>query len=325
MSELPLDSLLIRRFRCFEDLEIEKLGRVNLFVGRNNVGKTALLEAIWLYAAGFGAIKDILALRQENLDSRFYNPQPEPKQVRKLFFDGKVATPSEERISFEIGSLFDSSKRISFLSTFRGDDGVSYNVQQSLDDAPKVHFVAVSRLKHFDSDVLWDEIELTEAEDDIVEALKIIDDRIIKVRPKLLSSNPPNNDKVILVQLKGEVRPRPLKSLGEGLNRLFEIALILARSKNGIVLIDEIEIGLHYSILSDIWKLVFKIARDLNVQVFATTHSYDCLEAFTTAAIEDKDSDGVLIRLEKKLKKIEAIAFSEDELESVTRRQIEVR
>src|SRR6266571_6788405 len=51
MSTLILNSLEVRNFRAFRDLKIERLGRVNLLVGKNNIGKTSLLEAIQLYAS----------------------------------------------------------------------------------------------------------------------------------------------------------------------------------------------------------------------------------------------------------------------------------
>lgn len=51
MGNLTLNSLEVRNFRAFRDLKIEHLGRVNLLVGKNNVGKTSLLEAIQLYAS----------------------------------------------------------------------------------------------------------------------------------------------------------------------------------------------------------------------------------------------------------------------------------
>ena len=82
---------------------------------------------------------------------------------------------------------------------------------------------------------------------------------------------------------------------------------------DGILLIDEIESGLHYSALLDVWKLIFKTAKDLNVQVFATTHSKDCIEAFTQAAV-DSPEDGMLIRLERQGEKIIAITVEEENL-----------
>jgi len=65
---LPLEDLEIRQFRCFEYLRIERLGRVNLIVGKNNTGKSSLLEALRLYASvgSTGVLWDILAARDED-------------------------------------------------------------------------------------------------------------------------------------------------------------------------------------------------------------------------------------------------------------------
>ena len=62
--------------------------------------------------------------------------------------------------------------------------------------------------------------------------------------------------------------------------RIFGIALALENAKDGLLLIDEVENGLHYSVQPDVWRFLFQAATKLNVQVFATTHSYDCIKSF---------------------------------------------
>ena len=117
----------------------------------------------------------------------------------------------------------------------------------------------------------------------------------------------------------------PLRSLGDGMVRVLGIALALVNVINGILLIDEIENGLHYLVQPDLWRLIFQTARQLNVQVFATTHSWDCIQAFQQVAQEDTESEGMLIRLEAKDGNIAATLFDEEELGIATREQIEVR
>jgi len=90
------------------------------------------------------------------------------------------------------------------------------------------------------------------------------------------------------------------------------------------VIVDEIENGLHYSVLPDVWKLIFKTAKDLNVQVFATTHSKDCIEAFAQAAY-DSPEDGMLIRLERQGEKIVAKTIEEEMLVDAVNYEVEVR
>ncbi len=118
--------------------------------------------------------------------------------------------------------------------------------------------------------------------------------------------------------------PLTLKSFGEGLNRLFGLALALVNCKDGVLLIDEVEGGFHYSVLPDVWKLIFKTAKDLNVQVFATTHSKDCIEAFARAAF-DSPEEGMLIRLERRGEKIVAKTIEEEMLVDAVNYEVEVR
>ena len=94
--------------------------------------------------------------------------------------------------------------------------------------------------------------------------------------------------------------------------------------EGGILLIDEFENGLHYSVQLDTWRMIFKLATELDVQVFATSHSWDAVESFQKAADETTE-EGVLLRLVRKGEKIFPVAFDEDELEIIARDRIEVR
>ena len=103
------------------------------------------------------------------------------------------------------------------------------------------------------------------------------------------------------------------------------ISLALVNARNGILLIDEFENGLYYTVQPDIWRLIFQVARRLNIQVFATTHSWDCIEAFQLAAKEEHQEEGYLIRLEYIQDKVTATVFDESKLGIATREHIEVR
>ncbi len=92
-----------------------------------------------------------------------------------------------------------------------------------------------------------------------------------------------------------------------------------------MLLIDEVDTGLHYSVLPDLWKLIFEVAHRLNVQVFATSHSWDCIQAFQQATANNENEEGVLIRLEERKTGVGAVVFDERALAIVTREQIEVR
>src|SRR5260370_32304229 len=143
------------------------------------------------------------------------------------------------------------------------------------------------------------------------------------IRLRLERDSASSAGRIPIVRIKGIDEPLPLRSLGDGMQRMLGIALALANAQDGMLLVDEIENGIHYSVQPELWQLIFQIAYRLNVQVFATTHSLDCIEAFQTAAQEDKQNEGLLIRLEFSKGEVRATLFDEEELGIVTRQQIE--
>ena len=123
--------------------------------------------------------------------------------------------------------------------------------------------------------------------------LNVIEKRIVDVGLDVESRKP-------RVLLKNDDHPLPLKNLGEGTNRIFTIALALVNAKNNILLIDEIDLGLHHSVQKKLWEIIFRFSKTLNVQVFATTHSQDCVETFAEVwDKEDNKNEGNYIRLQR--------------------------
>ncbi len=176
---------------------------------------------------------------------------------------------------------------------------------------------------------LWDNIVLTKLDDEVLEALRIVAPGVegltfVGDTESLGQEREQERERIPVVKITGIDERLPLGHLGDGMQRMLSVALALVNSKDGILLIDEIENGLHYLVQPDLWRLVFKLAQLLNVQVFATTHSWDCIEAFQEAAQED-NQEGMLIRLQSKKGEISATVYDEEELKIATRGQIEVR
>ncbi len=176
---------------------------------------------------------------------------------------------------------------------------------------------------------LWDAIELSDYEESVVEALQIIDPGIIDVAMVGINRyrsprTRPRELRTAMVRAKNVPRRIPLRSYGDGLNRLFSIALSLVNARGGLLLIDEFENGLHHTVQLDTWRMVFSLAEELDIQVFATSHSRDAVEAFQKAADESAES-GVLVRLARSGEDVLSTVLSEAELSIATRHGIEAR
>ena len=180
-----------------------------------------------------------------------------------------------------------------------------------------------------DADVVryWDRIALTDRENQPLRGLQLIlgrsVDRIAVVGDDSLRSR--RTGRRVILRLPGERRPVPLKSLGDGAVRLFGVALALANCRDGFLLIDEAENGIHHSVQRDFWNMVLQSAHRDNVQVLATTHSWDCIKGFARAAVENEDVEGVLVRLDRDDGRIRAVEYEESELKVAADQGIEVR
>jgi len=101
-----------------------------------------------------------------------------------------------------------------------------------------------------------------------------------------------------LLKVEGEGRIS-LRSMGDGLTRLFHVGLAMASASKGILLIDEFENGLHWKVQEKLWNALSKAAQKFDVQIFATTHSRDCIGSFAAAGKELDGDDAMIYRLER--------------------------
>jgi len=374
--ELRIVNLNIEGFRAFRRLAIDGLSRVNLITGRNNTGKSTVLEALRILAsdASLAEIRSILRYREEDIDdtgetapsfdaegglqlSSLFNGFPNlsdqhrpvsisasgGQQPMRLKLD--VVWVSEERDEEgkrsyipQQADLFgegdgtlalvtetNGSKRFRTMERLRRYRYRGPGYHSDVGDEPSLPCVSVSpyggeRTATLGS--LWDRIALTDRENDVVEALQIIDPDISAV--SMVGGEGPRRLRTAIVRSSRLPRPVPLRSFGDGLNRMFGIIVSLVNAKDGLLLIDEFENGMHHSVQLDAWRAVFKMSRSLGVQVFATSHSWDAIEAFQKAAAKSPE-DGVLVRLSQKAEDIVPTIFGEDELAVATRDRIEVR
>jgi len=366
-----LTSFKIQNFRSFRHLQIDRFGHINLIVGKNNVGKSSLLEALWLYASSgaLPVIAEILLARNEMSRSSDANSDSGDRlrlDFEHLFYGRSRSDKGREPI--KIGPIDSSEDTLSIALEWYAeafdengqlppidDDTVKYlqptalaismgsqykrklpvqnsfpffnrrwmRSEASAGKEINCLYMPAAGLKKPDVGYLWDNIALTDLEQDLLSALRIIAPEVERL--SLVGDPMHDRGRIAVIKIAGQTRPIPLSSMGDGLNRIFGIMLVLANAKDGILLVDEIENGIHYTVQPNLWSLVFNVAHRLNVQVFATTHSLDCITAFEKVAAQQKEKNGTLIRLEAKREMTNAVLFDESELSIVSRDQIEVR
>ena len=353
--------LVIDNFRGFEHFEMDGLGRVNLIVGTNNCGKTSVLEAIELLNARSdpGSLAIMLLRRGEQM----LDPPRKDRilvTIRHLFFgremylgrgfsvsstgeseasvSGRVEIPHdleqrrqaepnlqvESRVLRLVWSHEESEQPEEMALDLMGGEGITASKLRNLFDShPPVCFSAPRSLDMSDVVRSFEQVVLTPGEDLVLDALRLIEPSIERIATT--SSSGRTNSPGVVVKCTGIDQRIPLGSMGEGISRMLALALALVSAKGGVLLVDDIDTGLHYSVMTDMWKLVSRTAEQLNVQVFATTHSRDCFESLAAISREDVSEESAVSIQRIERGESRAVAFTEQEIVIAAERGIEVR
>ena len=353
-------SFSIENFRCFEDLTVAPLARVNLIAGQNNVGKTALLEALWLlshptaprealqvsqwrdsvdYGQGrlfadlFLGYQTGLAIGLKAKDSRSrgyrtLNITHQYRSEQPILDWTRVA---ETELEDDATSSFDLDNELAFEYT--DDTGIKSSTKVWLDidsasgrlrpvlrdsrktaaraDYPCVFQHSNSRYNARRLASLFGTAQLAGYVSSIEKIIRLLEPALERIETITDSRGIPG-----IYERIGLGLPRPISAQGDGTKRLLAMALSFLRLRNGVMLIDEIENGLHHSALVDVWKNLDWLSREFNVQVFATTHSYECIRAANDAFSELESNDLHFHRLNRKGDQVKAVTYTKAMLDT---------
>ena len=189
-----------------------------------------------------------------------------------------------------------------------------------------VQFIKTNGMTAVDVVRLFDDIVLTEQEEHVTEALRIIDRSIERIASVGIERRPYLREGPggVVLKLHGVPYRVPIGSAGDGMWRMLGLALALSNAKGGVLLVDEIDTGLHYSVMENMWRMISERAVALDVQVFATTHSRDCYESLAAVVRPGSGPTGVTIqRIDTRRKR--AMRLSDDDIVAAAERGIEVR
>ena len=321
MNEHFIRNIEIKNFKCFEDFKAEGFGRVNLIGGKNNVGKTAFMEACYLElsrkkAKDFVQASIILELHRNSLDfllewlndytlfklkhinsKILINSTFVPIRLQCRYGDYKpddkiLVSPEQANIMIkesnaekcELESNIEVDKYFNYIELNKNllDDFYQKNLPPLISNTS---FISIGN--NFNSYLVnfIDEIKLSNRENDLNIALK----NFFQIEKIDIIKNQ--------VMLKKDKEYLLLSEFGDGVKHFLNIILSLYLNKDSILYLDEIENGIHYSNLDKLWEIILTISKDQNVQVFATTHSKECIESYARVAKKLDDEEIAFIEL----------------------------
>ena len=257
MSEHFIKNIEIKNFKCFENFKAEGFGRVNLIGGKNNVGKTAFMEAVYINNSKKN-LSDIIRWRY----------------ISDIIFD----------LWREIGKKFIENFIKEKVEAYK-----NYEIKTNLNNLEKnTIFKSSNKSTKNTYDIDYSKIIENELEDKLDDYIKGFDEDITKFR--IIKSQP---------HCQKNGRFYNINEFGDGLSKFISLILLVLSSKDNILLIDEIENGIHYTNLDKLWEIILTISKEQNVQVFATTHSKECIESYARVAEELADNEITFFKLGK--------------------------
>ncbi len=353
-----ISRLHITNLRCFKTLALENLGRITLVSGENSTGKSAILEGILLLSA-FGSPDLFL---KTSAVRGVLHPSFVPELLWEPLFHGFDASQnleiscsgedgSERTVSFQKdpsfivpavlhagpGTLPVSCASVSYPLKVTYDGGCSKAEGHFILQAGCLNTYWTTPLPQSDLNVQYmgsgtaehgsaiakmlGKIELAGKKDRVVEILQMLDPDIAG-----LSVLPAGSEVCLYVKRKDRSL-LPLSAMGEGINRLLMITCAVLSSQGGIVLIDNIENGFHYSLYERLWKILAETAEEAGTQIVATTQSYECLQGASFLAEEAGSAIPPFryIRLGRENGEIVPHAFSSESFRFAIESDMEVR
>jgi energy-coupling factor transporter ATP-binding protein EcfA2 len=364
----------IENYRGFQSYRLENATAVNLLVGKNNSGKTALLECIHFLASGGDpmVLVDSASRRREVVVGG--REEPDLLDISHFFCGHEI----EYGTSFSVSGgsempavsanvvsladidpeprLFDQTRedRAAYVLKIEGGLSESFGrryfvlsedgewlfdprraprrwFSEGRRNGPSIVFVAPDSLEPESLGNMWNQVLRERQEGEIREAMRILEPTLEDIVFQTAEISYPRYARssigraAVLASFENDPRRVPLGSMGDGMHRVLSLALSLAHAKGACLLIDEIDTGLHYSVMTKMWELVVRTAQRAGTQVFATTHSADCVRGLGVLGQEHPELQSLVSahKIERDLD--HDIGFSGAEVLNAVKQDIEIR
>jgi len=376
-----LTQLNITNYRGFDSFKLGNLTPVNLIVGKNNSGKTALLEAIHFLASGGNpmVLTGVANRRNEYAVGEEYDGPASLIEISHFFHGHEISAGREFSISgtndlpavkvravstkemedetlfelqeyamrgqrklwdsgeppvlaMEIDSGTTTKEGRTFLLSEEGalllDPRRPHHMRAWFDEkktGPRIVYISPDASMTEPLTRMWDLVLRDKREDEVRTAMKILEPELQDIVFQASESRRYRSATGILVGFRDDPRRVPLGSMGDGMRRLLGLSLSLLHAKSGFLLIDEIDTGFHYSIMAKMWELVVKTAVQSGTQVFATTHSADCVKGLGVFCKQSPDLAQTVSahKIERDLSR--SVDFDGADVLSAVEQEIEIR
>ena len=319
MNDHFIKNINIEKFKCFSNFSVADFSHINLIGGKNNIGKTALLESLYLMVHATSI--DLFSSAIYVIAARRKYPNENKNDTAKYFDEHKkikIKTNHDsvlfEHIDKELKRSFQfeinkDSKNISRVDFFK-----NINISGSPDNKL---LITPLRLGNSSGLIgLFGKIQEEDREGEVNEYIKEFDSSldVFKIIGKT-------------AKVKKNGKYYSLSHFGDGLKAYIAIILAIYSCKNGILLIDEIENGIHYTQLDRLWQIILTISKNANCQIFVTTHSKECIQAFNRVQLENESSSSAYFELYRNFKtnKITAARRTDEQLEYALTHQGKIR
>ena len=356
-------ALDVQNFRCFGEFKFENLRRVNLIAGRNGVGKTTLLEALflhlgrhnpslWLSLHAFRGIPTVEAKPLSMWGWMFRNRDVHKEicltghmtDSRRPSLTMSLVPPETAILSTEnsVGAGSSDSER-SFESTeleatellIEWDDAKGQGHETRVRTTPDGK-LRIDGLERVDLPTgVFSSARSRKSRDDAHRFSDVVKARSEEALVEALRVLEPRLQRLELLATTGDeyavhgdiglVQPVPLQYLGEGITQLLSTLVGMLAATNGAMLIDEVENGIHHEVLLDVWKVINEASKRSNVQLFLTTHSWENIIAAHSVFRDSTNYDFALHRLDRVDGEIKAKSYDQETLQAAIDGNIEIR
>jgi len=265
-----MTQLIIKKYKCFNNLKVSGLNKVNLITGFNNIGKTAFLETIYIYKNDevLSSLLDIVLFRNR---LEFVNKKIQKDEIINYLskFDFEI---EDIRFFSDENSFYINEKKVLFND---------YYIKRII--SKKIGFIDVLGWSNGRLKTIYEIVQLKDKEDLILKWIQIFDNSIENF--KFIGGIPK-------CKVNGEYLD--LNEFGSGMKLFVSILISMVAYENGYLLIDEVDNGIHFKQINNLWRIIFDLSKEFNIKVFATTHSKEMIQAFINESQKTKENVSLL-------------------------------